>query len=197
MIPEAVTPEEANLFPVLELAAVVVLPPLELGLPLGDWVDVVATVHHTGEDELSSGPRDEDPDPLPDVHHGHAPDPGRGLRLSSHPRIYHETNEVLKALVDVPERPGHQGLHLSEPGVEESDGRLTNLLLCRSSVSPPAIGSRITRAYGSIPKLGLVFAVNEGSSPVDWLDVFRMSRVPSSELPFPYHLRQRELPTTG
>ena len=63
VIPEAVTPEEANLFPVLELAAVVVLPQLDLGLPLGDWVDVVATVHHAGEDELSSGPRDEDPDP--------------------------------------------------------------------------------------------------------------------------------------
>ena len=49
--------------------------------------------------------RDEASDPLFDVHRGHAPDPGRGLRLSSHPRIYHETNEVLKALVEKPRPP--------------------------------------------------------------------------------------------
>jgi len=50
---------------------------------------------HAGEDELGIGPHDEDSDPLPDVNRGYAPDPGRGLR----PRIHHETNEVLKALL--------------------------------------------------------------------------------------------------
>jgi len=38
-------PGETNLLPVFELAAVVVLPPLELGLLLGDGVDVVAAVN--------------------------------------------------------------------------------------------------------------------------------------------------------
>jgi len=51
---------------------------------------------------------DEDSDQLHDVHRGHAPDPGE-VRLSSHSRIHHETNQVLEAFVDVPEAPVTEG----------------------------------------------------------------------------------------
>jgi len=87
-----VSTEEANLLPVLELAAVVVFPPL--------------------------------------AGNGHAPDPGRGLCLSSQPRTRHD--EVLEAFVDVLEL-----------------GAVTTRFLCRSSVAESSVRTAASRSLFS------------------------------------------------